>query len=253
MQKQVTELFDLNDQCVLVTGANGTIGAATADRLAQAGATVIMHYRSSHNKIDELLSTHGAKSMSVQADLQFPEQIVSMLNDISTAGFKLTAIVNNAADQTVSSLAELSLEQWQQTQQLNVNAIFYLTQQACQQFPLASVVNISSIEGLDGAAGHGHYATSKAALNMLTRSFALEYGKNALRVNTISPGLIHRDGIEQAWPEGVQNWQSRAPLTRLGSGQDIADAVLFLISDASSWISGTNLVVDGGMSCQPRW
>jgi NAD(P)-dependent dehydrogenase (short-subunit alcohol dehydrogenase family) len=81
----------------------------------------------------------------------------------------------------------------------------------------------------------------------------LEYGKNALRVNTISPGLIHRDGIEQAWPEGVQNWQSRAPLTRLGSGQDIADAVLFLISDASSWISGTNLVVDGGMSCQPRW
>lgn len=253
MQKQVNELFDLSNQCVLVTGANGTIGAATANRLAEAGASVIMHYRSSHDHIDELLATLGTKGMAVQADLQLPDQIVAMLNNITTAGFKLTAIVNNAADQTVSPLADLTFEQWQQTQQLNVNAIFYLTQQACQQFPLTSVVNISSIEGSDGAAGHGHYATSKAALNMLTRSFALEYGKDALRVNTISPGLIHRDGIEQAWPEGVQNWQSRAPLTRLGSGRDIADAALFFISDAASWISGANLVVDGGMSCQPRW
>ena len=101
--------------------------------------------------------------------------------------------------------------------------------------------------------GHGHYAASKAALNMFSRALALEAGGDQIRVNTVSPGLIRREGIEQAWPEGVTRWQERAPLTRLGEPQDVADAVLFLLSDAARWISGANLVVDGGMSAQGRW
>jgi NAD(P)-dependent dehydrogenase (short-subunit alcohol dehydrogenase family) len=114
-------------------------------------------------------------------------------------------------------------------------------------------VNIASIEGLDPAAGHAHYASSKAGLIMFTRAAALEYGPRGIRVNSVSPGLIDREGLERDWPEGVARWKRRVPLGRLGTPNDVADAVLFLLSPAARWISGANLVVDGGMSAQSKW
>ena len=88
---------------------------------------------------------------------------------------------------------------------------------------------------------------------MHAKAAALELGHAGIRVNTVSPGLIGREGIEQAWPEGVARWQTAAPLTRLGSAEDIGDACLFLISDLSRWITGNNLVVDGGVSAGPTY
>ena len=88
---------------------------------------------------------------------------------------------------------------------------------------------------------------------MFTRAAALEYGAQGIRVNCVSPGLIDREGLADDWPEGVGRWQQRVPLGRLGTAKDVADAVLFLLSPAARWISGTNLVVDGGMSAQSRW
>lgn len=88
---------------------------------------------------------------------------------------------------------------------------------------------------------------------MFTKAAALEFGGQGLRVNSISPGLIHRDGIEQGWPEGVARWKAAAALTRLGRPDDIADAALFLASDAARWITGADLVVDGGVSARPTW
>ena len=82
---------------------------------------------------------------------------------------------------------------------------------------------------------------------------ALEFGGSNIRVNAVSPGLIDREGLAGDWPEGVARWQDRAPLGRLGSPNDVAEAVLFLLSPAAAWISGANLVVDGGMSAQNRW
>ena len=101
--------------------------------------------------------------------------------------------------------------------------------------------------------GHAHYATSKAGLIMFTRAAALEYGPRGVRVNCVSPGLVDRAGLADDWPDGVGRWQERVPLGRLGTAKDVADAVLFLLSPAARWISGTNLVVDGGMSAQSRW
>ncbi len=249
----VDKLLDLSHIQVLVTGAGGNIGAAIAARLAAAGATLAAHYRSDAARIEALQAEFGEQIFAAQADLADPEQVTNMLQQLSADGFAVNALVNNAADQSIAELADMPLQDWRAMQQANVDAVFHLCQQVAPTLGRGGIVNISSIESLDPTPGHGHYAVSKAALNMLTRALALEWGASNLRVNTVSPGLIRREGIEQAWPEGVARWQERAPLSRLGDPQDVADAVLFLLSDAARWISGANLVVDGGMTSQGRW
>ena len=117
-----------------------------------------------------------------------------------------------------------------------------------------AIVNIASIEGLQPAFDHSHYAASKAAVIMHTRAAALELGRRGVRVNCVSPGLIDVEGgLEHAWPSGVERWHAAAPLHRLGRPDDVADAVLFLASDAARWITGANLVVDGGVLAHNTW
>ena len=114
-------------------------------------------------------------------------------------------------------------------------------------------MNICSIEGLTPALNHSHYAASKAGLMQFTKASALELGSKNIRVNSISPGLTDRKNLDKDWPQGVNSWLESVPLKRLGTGDDIANAALFLVSDAASFITGTNLIVDGGMECVPRW
>ena len=110
-----------------------------------------------------------------------------------------------------------------------------------------AVVNIASIEGINPAPNHSHYNAAKGGVLMLTRSMANELGEQGIRVNAVSPGLIWRPGLEQDWPDGVARYQKAAPLKRLGQPEDVADACLFLASHASRWITGINLIVDGGV------
>jgi len=137
----------------------------------------------------------------------------------------------------------------------NLDGPFLVVQRAARAWGNGggAIVNIASIEGSDPVTGHAHYATSKAGLLMFTRAAALEYGAHGIRVNCVSPGLIDHEALADDWPDGVERLRQRAPLGRLGTAKDVADAVLFLLSPAARWISGTNLVVDGGMSAQSRW
>jgi 3-oxoacyl-[acyl-carrier protein] reductase len=116
-----------------------------------------------------------------------------------------------------------------------------------------AVVNIASIEGLFPAPTHGHYATSKAGLIMLTRAQAMELGPRGIRVNSVSPGVIYREGIRENWPTGVKRWMDAVPLGRMGDDEDVGDAVLFLVAPASRFITGANLVVDGGITARPTF
>ena len=247
----VGDLLDLGGETVLVTGASGNIGRAIATRLAAAGADILVHYRGNEAAAQDLLDRLGG-GRAVQADLGDEASVEALL-----ASTQPTMLVNNAAQQTVQGLATMSLADWRSMLAVNLDAAFLLTQRVAAAWSSdgrpGAVVNIASIEGLDPAAGHGHYASAKAGLLMLTRAAALEFGASGIRVNAVSPGLIERDGIEENWPDGVGRWRDRAPLQRLGTPNDVADAVLFLLSPASRWISGANLVVDGGMSAQGKW
>ncbi len=243
----VTELLDLSGQRVLVTGAGSGIGSVIARRLAEAGARLALHYRA-HPPAD------FTDAITLQADLADAGGAEALLSELDAGGFAPTAVVHNAADQSIETLADLSDSAWNDMLQTNLTSVFSLSRGCVERMPDGgALVMISSIEGTDPAAAHGHYAVSKAGLNMLTRSMALEFGERGIRVNSVAPGLIDRDGLKSAWPEGVARWQEKAPLGRLGQAVDVADAVLFLLSPASRWISGAQLVVDGGMSAQSRW
>ena len=111
----------------------------------------------------------------------------------------------------------------------------------------AAIVNIASIEASNVAPLHSHYIAAKAGVVMYTKAAAREFGPQNIRVNVVSPGLIWKEGLDEAWPDGVTRYRLAAPLGRLGSAADVADAVLFLASDAARWITGTELVVDGGV------
>ena len=247
----VSGLLNISGRTALVTGASGNIGQGIARRLAEAGATIIAHFKTNESAARKLIDNIGGGRI-VQADLSVESDVDAIL-DMAKPDY----VVNNAAIQTVQALAEQSLDDWRRTLQANLDSAFLVTQRAANAWRAAktagAIVNVASIEGIDPAAGHGHYASSKAGLIMLTRAFALEFGDAGIRVNAVSPGLIDRENLEEDWPEGVSRWRDRAPLGRLGTPKDVADAVLFLLSPAARWISGANLVVDGGMSAQSRW
>lgn len=251
MQIPVNDLLDLDGMSVLVTGASGGIGAAIARRLAEAGASIIAHAHRNIAAAEALVDELG-KGTIVSGDLSDE----SVVDDIVSSS-RPDAVVNNAGAQPVQALAKMSAAEWRQMIASNLDSAFLVTQRAAAVWRDAgkpgAIVNIASIEGTDPAAGHAHYATSKAGLIMFTRASALEYGRDGIRINAVSPGLIERPGLETDWPEGVDRWRAKAPLDRLGVSNDVADAVLFLLSPAARWITGTNLVVDGGMSTQNKW
>ncbi|MBT8101964.1 MAG: SDR family oxidoreductase [Gammaproteobacteria bacterium] len=244
-------MLDLSGETVLVTGASGNIGGAIAARLAEAGASVIAHYHRNESAARALVERLGAGEV-MQADLADESAVDAMFTAI-----RPSLIVNNAAAQPVAALGDMTFADWRAMMSANLDSAFLVTQRAALAWIVdgtaGAIVNIGSIEGLDPAAGHGHYATSKAGLTMLTRAAALEFGSAGIRINCVSPGLIDREGLARDWPDGVARWHDRVPLGRIGSAIDVADAVLFLLSPAARWISGVNLVVDGGMSAQSKW
>lgn len=260
MDKQISSYLDLSGRCALISGASGGIGGQIALVLAKAGAKTVLHAHQNTKAAQALAKTimdAGGEALILPCDLTAPGAAENLVNDAAKQGFLVDILVNNAARQDVQALGDQSLSDWKNMFAATLDSAFALSQAVCARLIAAeqpgSIINIASIEGLAPAAGHAHYASAKAALLHFTRAAALEYGPHHIRFNAVSPGLIDRDELAQDWPDGVGRWLAKAPLGRLGATADIAKAVLYFASPMSSWTSGANLVVDGGMLSTANW
>jgi 3-oxoacyl-[acyl-carrier protein] reductase len=253
----------LEGQFVLVTGASGGIGRGIALRFAEEGAAgVVVHCRTAMAAAGEVASRVrelGARAVVLQADLTDEDACRGLVRHAAEwSGGRLTALVNNAGVQPTQPLPGMTAADWRAVVDTNLTSVFACTQAAAEVMREGdgtggTVTHIASIEARAPAVLHAHYSASKAAVVMHARSAALEYGPYGIRVNTVSPGLIDREGLAEAWPDGVRRWRAAAPTGRLGRPEDVGDACVFLASSLASWVTGHDLVVDGGVSARPTW
>jgi 3-oxoacyl-[acyl-carrier protein] reductase len=249
-------LPDLAGTVTCVTGASGTIGRGIARRFAEAGSAVAVHHRrpGAAGDVVAAIEAAGGRARAFTAELTDDRACHTLLDAVAEWGGRLDALVNNAGVQPVEALADLTAGRWREMLDATLTSAFSCTQAAARRLgDGGSVTHIASIEARQPAPGHTHYSAAKAALVMHARGAALEYGPRGIRVNTVSPGLIGRPGLEQDWPEGVERWRRAAPLGRLGTPEDVGNACVFLASPLASWITGHDLVVDGGVTTHPTW
>ena len=247
------DLLDFAGKVVIVTGASQGIGAGITRRFAQAGAAVVVHYRSgltaATNLVDEIAQA-GGEAVAVAAELTDPAAVASLFSSAAELTGRVDVVINNAGIFPNAPLLQMTYEEWQAMIKANMDTTFLCTQVAGEHMKESgggAIVNVASISGINPGSDHSHYNSAKAGVLMFSRSAAQELGPYGIRVNSVSPGLIARPDIETAWPEGVARWREAAPLGRLGSPEDVADACLFLASPAARWITGANLTVDGGV------
>jgi 3-oxoacyl-[acyl-carrier protein] reductase len=250
----VGALLDLSGKVALVTGAGGGIGQAIATRFAEAGAWVVVHYQTSEaaaSAVARRIVARGGQAVTRQADVTDAGDVARLIDAAVDTFGRLDILVNNAAKQGLVGLLEMTPAQWDETIDANLRGVFLCTQAAAKRMVAqgegGAIVNITSIEAENPAPLHSHYNASKGGVLMHTRASAQELGAHGIRVNAVAPGLIWREGLDQAWPDGVARWRSAAPLRRLGVPEDVADACLFLASPAARWITGASLTVDGGV------
>ncbi|MER5196264.1 SDR family NAD(P)-dependent oxidoreductase [Streptomyces sp. NPDC002755] len=251
----------LAGRVALITGAGGGIGRGIALRFAQEGAAVALHCRTgtgaAHALAEEIADGTGARVLVLPgADLTVEDECRGVVAQAAEwGGGRLDALVNNAGVQPVRELPGMSAADWRAVVDTNLTSVFACTQAAAEVMRErgGSITHIASVEAARPAPGHAHYAASKAAVVMHARAAAQEYGAAGIRVNSVSPGLIDREGLAEAWPEGVRRWRDAVAVGRLGRPEDVGDACVFLASPLASWITGHDLVVDGGVSARPTW
>lgn len=236
---------------IAVAGAAGRIGrAVVAEVRAQSAEVAALVHRPSPEP------SPGIPEFVV--DIADRDTVSSVIDRVVTEIGPLVGLVNAAAVQDVGRLDELSAGEWDTMLRVNLTGAHHLTQEAARVMATTrggagSIVHITSIEGHRPAPAHGHYAASKAALISYVKAAAVELGPAGVRVNSVSPGLCHRPGIEADWPDGVERWLSTAPLARLVAPEDVARACWFLLSDRSAAITGADLVVDAGVMATAGW
>lgn len=241
----------------LVTGASRGIGRSIALSLSENGAHVILVARNEQllNEVKSEIESQGGSAQVIAADLALEEAAEQIAQQIDVDS--LNVLVNNAGGNSfMSPVQSMRLSGWRKTLNLNLDSIVALTQALIPRLVNSgngSVINVASVAGLNSSPFMSHYGAAKAALISFSRSLAVELAAQGVRVNSLVPGWIETDLTDflRDTKEAESGTLARVPMARWGRPEEIADAALFLASDSSSFMTGQELIVDGGLTAMP--
>ncbi len=266
MKNSIEKLFDLTGKVALVTGGAMGIGKGIAKRLSEAGATImiadIVEPQEAAATLNEIKS-NGNPAEYIQADLSDIKNLATIIEQTTNAFGDLNILVNNAGIFTYCPVTELTEELWDKTINLNLKSVAFLSQLAVKKMIEkkhgGKIINISSIDSIKPSGNLAQYDSSKGGVRMLTKAFAKEVGKYKINVNDIAPGGVSTPGVakiagtnlsveqQQAMKVQMEQFISMLPLQRMGEPEEIGNAALFLASEASNYMTGSTVVVDGGL------
>jgi glucose 1-dehydrogenase len=257
----------LGGQTALVTGANSGIGEAVAIGLARAGADVIVNYVADPAAAEEVahqIEGFGRRAIAIKADVSKEDEVIAMFAQAIKHFGTLHVVVSNAGLQRDSAFVDMTLDQWNTVISVNLTGQFLCTREAAREFKrrgvdesisvaAGKIICMSSVHQVIPWAGHANYAASKGGIDMLMRSIAQELAPHRIRVNSIAPGAIRTPINTSAWntPAAYADLMTLIPYKRIGEPDDIARAAAWLASDASDYVTGATLFVDGGMTLYP--
>lgn len=252
--------IDLKGKIALVTGSSSGLGSSIAEQLADSGSTVAIHFHSEKDQAQALadrIMKKGGKAEIFQADVSKLADVQNLFTDIDRKLGSIDILVNNAGiDGKRQSVGDDDPKEWESVIGINLFGPYYCSREAVQRMKKTGggvIINITSDHEYIPWSGYSAYCSAKAALSMLTKTMAQEVGDTGIRVVSVAPGAIKTPINKDVWgdPENLKDLLKKVSMPRLGEPSDIARTVAFLASDLASYITGTTIVVDGGMLLYP--
>ena len=242
----------LDGQVAVVTGGSRGIGRATANALAAEGASVVINYTSNEEAAKAAAAeceAHGAKTLVVQADVSNAEDAQRLIKVAEEAFGKIDILVNNAGINRDRTIARMAVEDWDTVIQTDLSSAFYCTNAAVggmRERKYGRIINISSIQGQQGAVGLANYSSAKAGLIAFTKTAARELARDNITANAVCPGFIETDMISGLSDEIKAGLISQIPLGRFGTADEVADTVVFLCKPSGAYYTGAQMNMNGG-------
>ena len=247
----------LEGKVALISGGARGQGAVEAKLFASEGASVVIGdiLDDAGRQVEAEIAESGGNATYVHLDVTSESQWNDAVSAAVERYGKLDILVNNAGILIRAGVEDTTEEDWDRIMDINGKGVFLGTKAAIPAMREAgggSIINISSIAGMQGSPGATAYSATKGAVRILTKSTAVQYAKEGIRCNSVHPGLIYTDMTRDTLdtPEGEREWRARVPMGHIGVAEDVAKGVLFLASDESSYMTGSELVIDGGITAQ---